>query len=112
MSASTIRDSQTRLCATARSLATSGVLAALHDLEARQEDGRWGEADTLAAELLDRWPNVAVVLVEVARLRARQGRHDDAMDLLYNEHVGSNVRLVNYKMCARIKSARAGGTTI
>jgi len=43
-----------------------------------------------------------VVLVEVARLRARQGRPDEAMDLLDSEHVGPNVRLLNARMCAHL----------
>jgi hypothetical protein len=102
MTSASLRDSQTILCATARSLAKSGLLADLHELEARQEENRWCEADALATDLLHRWPDVAVVLVEVARLRARQGRRDEAMDLLYSEHVGHNVRLLNHKMCAHL----------
>jgi hypothetical protein len=99
MCAVAARDSQTILRLTANALAASGLLDALHELEAHQEEQRWSDADALARELLDKWPNVASVLVEVARLRARQGRHDEAMDLLYNEHVGQNVRLINYKLC-------------
>lgn len=107
-----VRDSQTILCATTRNLLTSGLLDALHELEARQEENRWREADALATDLLERWPDVAVVLVEVARLRARQGRHDEAMDLLYSEHVGQNVRLVNTKVCARLEDERYGAMAI
>jgi hypothetical protein len=96
---SAARDSQTILRLTANALAATGLLDALSELEAHQEDRQWDAADALAAELLEQWPNVASVLVEVARLRARQGRHEEAMDLLYNEHVGQNVRLINYKLC-------------
>ncbi len=103
MTPAPVRDSQTILCANTRKLLTSGLLDELHELEARQEENQWGEAEALAADLLDRWPDVAVVLIEVARLRARQGRHDEAMDLLYSEHVGHNVRLMNTKMCARLE---------
>jgi hypothetical protein len=99
MSAAPARDSQTILRLTANALAASGVLAMLHTLEAHQEESDWARADALAADLLERWPDVPSVLVEVARLRARQGRHAEAMDLLYNEHVGQNVRLLNYKLC-------------
>jgi hypothetical protein len=98
--AACVRDSQTYVRTTSRSLAAAGLLADLHELEARQEEHRWHEADALATVLLDRWPDVAVVLVEVARLRARQGRGDEAMDLLASEHVGHNVRLMNHGMCA------------
>jgi hypothetical protein len=100
---SAARDSQTALRLTANALAASGLLDALHELEAQQEELRWDDADALAEELLEQWPNVASVLVEVARLRARQGRHADAMDLLYNEHVGQNVRLINYKLCVGLE---------
>jgi hypothetical protein len=100
--AASLRDSQTYVRTTSRSLAATGLLADLHELEARQEEHRWCEADVLASELLERWPDVAVVLVEVARLRARQGRPDEAMDLLDSEHVGPNVRLLNARMCAHL----------
>jgi len=99
MSAAPARDSQTILRLTANALAASGVLDMLHELETHQEKRDWARADELAGDLLERWPTVPSVLVEVARLRARQGRHSEAMDLLYNEHVGQNVRLLNYKMC-------------
>lgn len=96
------RDSQTYVRVNSRALADSGLLAQLQALEAHQEERRWGEADALASELLNRWSDVAVVLVEVARLRARQGRADEAMALLDSEHVGANVRLLNARMCAHL----------
>jgi hypothetical protein len=97
-----VRDSQTCVRASSRSLAASGLLRDLQQLEAHQEERRWHEADALAGVLLDRWPDVAVVLVEVARLRVRQGRRDEAMDLLESEHVGQNVRLLNHRMWANL----------
>jgi hypothetical protein len=96
------RESQTYVRVNSRVLADSGLLAQLQALEAHQEERRWGEADALASVLLDRWPDVAVVLVEVARLRARQGRADEAMKLLDSDHVGDNVRLLNARMCAHL----------
>jgi hypothetical protein len=106
MTASTQRDlSADSLGHTAKDLAATGLLEALATLEHHQEDGEWDEANALAAQLLEAWPMTAAVLVEVARLYARQGRHDEAMDLLCSEHVGKNVRLLNYRVCARLRTA-------
>jgi hypothetical protein len=80
------------------------LLAELHDLEALQESGDLDGADSLAASLLERYPDVAAVVVEVARLRARQGRYDDAMALLHRDCVGSSVRLLNYRLCAPLRA--------
>jgi predicted Zn-dependent protease len=79
------------------------LLAELHDLEAMQECGDLPAADARAEALLQRFPDVAVVLVEVARLRARQGRYDEAMELLHRDAVGRNVRFLNYKLCAPLR---------
>lgn len=79
---------------------------ALHQLEACQEEGRWERADAIAAWLLARWPETAAVLVEVARLHARQGRYDEAMELLHRAPVGENVRLLNYPLCAPPRAVR------
>jgi hypothetical protein len=80
------------------------LLAELHELEALQECGDLHAADALGTELLERCPHVAAVVVEVARLRARQGRYDEAMDLLHRECVGSSVRLLNYRLCAPLRA--------
>jgi thioredoxin-like negative regulator of GroEL len=92
---------------TSTTLAATGLLDALAALEHYQEDGAFERANALAAQLLEAWPMTAAVLVEVARLYARQGRHEEAMDLLCSEHVGKNVRLLNYRMCARPLARRA-----
>ena len=86
---------------TSTTLAATGLLDALAALEHYQEDGDWKRANALAATLYEAWPMTAAVLVSIARLYARQGRHEEAMDLLCSEHVGKNVRLLNYKLCAR-----------
>jgi hypothetical protein len=79
------------------------LLSELHELEAEQEAGDFGRADEHAASLLARFPQVAVVLVEIARLRARQGRYDEAMELLHRDAVGKNVRVLNYRLCAPLR---------
>jgi hypothetical protein len=86
---------------TAKTLAATGLFDALVALEHYQEDGDFERANVLATRLLEAWPMTAAVLVSVARLYARQGRHDESMDLLCSEHVGKNVRLLNYRLCAR-----------
>jgi hypothetical protein len=83
---------------------TPELLAELHHLEARQECGDLDGADALAASLLARFPEVPVVIVEVARLRARQGRYDEAMELLHRDCVGKNVRVLNYRLCAPLRA--------
>lgn len=85
------------------SLSDSKLWNLLHMLEAYQEDGRWARAEALAEQLLARWPKTATVLVEVARLRARQGRYDEAMELLHREGVCKNVRILNYRLCAPLR---------
>ena len=92
---------------TSTALAATGLLEALAALEHYQEDGDWKRANALASRLLEAWPMTAAMLVSVARLYARQGRHEEAMDLLCSEHVGKNVRLLNYRMCARPVARRA-----
>lgn len=87
---------------TARSLTETGLWDALALLEAFQEEGAWDRADALAAHLLESWGNVPVVIVEIARMRARQGRRDEAIDMLFSEHVGKNVRLSNIRQCVRL----------
>ncbi len=84
---------------------SNSLWCALHLLEACQEEGRWERADSIARWLLARWPETATVLVEVARLHARQGRYDQAMDLLHRAPVGRSVRLLNYPMCTPPRDA-------
>lgn len=95
---------------TANDLAKSGLWDALALLEAHQEEARWIEADALAAELLAEYPTTPVVLVEVARFYARRGRKDDAIELLLREHVGTNVRLFNYRFCKGLFVRHAAGS--
>jgi hypothetical protein len=85
------------------------LLADLQQLEALQEAGDLAAADVRAEELLARFPDIATVVVEVARLRARQHRYDEALELLHRECVGKNVRLLNYRLCAPLR-ALAGAT--
>ena len=87
---------------TARSLTETGLWDALGLLEAYQEDGEWDRANALAEQLLIRWSEVPVVIVEIAHLRARQGRCDEAIDMLFSDHVGKNVRLINIRQCVRL----------
>ena len=84
--------------------ATPELLAELHHFEALQERGDLAAADALAESLLARFHAVAAVVVEVARLRARQGRYDEAMELLHRDCVGRNVRFLNYRLCAPLRA--------
>jgi hypothetical protein len=84
--------------------ATPALLDELHHFEALQESGELEAAAALAESLLARFPDVPAVVVEVARLRARQGRYDDAMDLLHRDCVGTNVRFLNYRLCAPLRA--------
>jgi hypothetical protein len=90
---------------TARSLTETGLWDALARLEALQEEGEWSHADALADVLMEKWGTVPVVIVEIARMRARQGRRDEAIDMLFSEHVGKNVRLANIRHCVRLAMA-------
>jgi hypothetical protein len=86
---------------------TPALLSELHHLEAIQEGGDLDGADALAQGLLERFPDVPAVVVEVARLRARQGRYDEAMELLHRDCVGPNVRVLNYRLCAPLRAVAA-----
>jgi hypothetical protein len=83
------------------------LLEELHELEALQECGDLDAADSRAEDLLARFPHVPAVVVEVARLRARQGRYDEALELLHRDCVGSGVRLLNYRLCAPLRAISA-----
>jgi hypothetical protein len=85
---------------------TPELLSELHHLEAMQERGDLDGADALAESLLARFPEVPAVVVEVARLRARQGRYDEAMELLHRDCVGKNVRFLNYRLCAPLRAVQ------
>ncbi len=82
------------------------LLTELSDLEALQESGELEDADACAGDLLERYPEVPAVVVEVARLRARQGRYDEALELLHRDCVASSVRLLNYRLCAPLRAVQ------
>lgn len=59
---------------------------ALNLMESYQEEGLLAEADVVAGELLELWPNEHAALFSVAKLREAQGRPTEAFELIRRPH--------------------------
>lgn len=79
------------------------VLApALNLLDGYQRLGRMDEAAALAEEVLKRWPDEHHALLAVARLRERQGRPNEALELMRHAAVNSGPDSIAYPTYLRL----------